>query len=119
MPSWLSPGPVLLRKFVQSSKHDDLVEEVELTHANPSYAHIRYRDGRESSVSLAYLAPCPRESDQATTSEDSKLPEETKPVAETPSINNEQNTELETTNEPLRRSTRLRKSPVMYGFEDE
>jgi transposase InsO family protein len=41
LPSWLHPGPVLLRKFVRSSKHDDLVEEVELTHANLSYAHIR------------------------------------------------------------------------------
>jgi len=28
--SWLSPGPVLLRKFVRSSKHDNLVEEVNL-----------------------------------------------------------------------------------------
>ena len=56
IPSWLSPGPVLLRKFVRSNKNDDLVEEVELTHANPRYAHIRYNDDRESSVFLADLA---------------------------------------------------------------
>ena len=56
LPSLLLPGPVLLRKFVRSSKHDDLMEEVELTHANPMYPHICYKDGRESSVSLT--RPC-------------------------------------------------------------
>ena len=61
LPSWLSPGSVLLKKFVHSNKQDDLlVEEVELTHVNPTYAHIRYKDGRESTVSLSNLAPCPR-----------------------------------------------------------
>ena len=60
LPPWLTPGPVLLRKFVRPSKHDDLVEEVELTNINPTYAHICYREGRESSVFLSDLAPCPR-----------------------------------------------------------
>ena len=59
LPTWLSkPGPVFLRRFVRN-KSDPLVDEVELLHANPSYAHIRYPDGRESSVSLNDLAPCP------------------------------------------------------------
>ena len=62
LPSWLSLGPVLLCKFVCSNKNYDLVEEVELTHANPQYAHIRYNNGCKSSVSLADLAPCPRNS---------------------------------------------------------
>ena len=57
----MTPGPVFLRKIVRSSKHDDFVDEVELTHANPTYAHIHYPDGRPSSVSLKDLAPCPRE----------------------------------------------------------
>jgi len=58
--AWLSsPGPVFLRKFVRSNKNDDLVEEVELTAANPLYARVRFPDGRESSVSVRYLAPCP------------------------------------------------------------
>ena len=46
---------------MRSSKHDDLVEEVELSHEDPTYAHIRDKDGRESSVSLTNLAPCPRD----------------------------------------------------------
>ena len=61
LPSWMSPGPVLLHKFVCSSKHDKLVEEVELTRANPTYAHIKHRDGRKSTVPLSDLATCPRD----------------------------------------------------------
>ena len=70
LPSWLTPGPVFLRKFVRSSKHDDLVEEVELTHVNPTYACVRHNDGRESTVSLSDLAPYPRndENQQSTSS---------------------------------------------------
>ena len=61
LPAWLSvPGPVMLRKFVRLHKNDDLVDEVELINANPSYANIRYSDGRETSVSISDLSPCPR-----------------------------------------------------------
>ena len=58
LPSWLcSPGKVLLRKFVKNSKYDPLVDEVELLEANPTYAHIKYPDGRESTVNISDLAP--------------------------------------------------------------
>ena len=76
LPAWLSvPGPVMLRKFVRLHKNDDLVDEVELINANPSYANIRYSDGRETSVSISDLSPCPRkprqnEADFLTNSED-------------------------------------------------
>ena len=60
MPSWLRPGKVMLRRFVRKSKHDPLVDEVELTDINPTYAHIRYPDGRESTVSIHDLAPFPQ-----------------------------------------------------------
>ena len=60
LPSWLqNPGPVLLRRFVRTSKNDPFVDQVEITDANPTYAHVKYPDGRESSVSLRDLAPCP------------------------------------------------------------
>lgn len=55
-PSWLS-GPVLMKKFVRNSKYEPLVEEVELLHANPDYATVRKKDGREVTVSLKHLAP--------------------------------------------------------------
>ena len=61
LPSWLSePGKVLVKRFVRQSKQDPLVDEVELIEANPNYAHIRYPNGRESTVSLRHLAPTPR-----------------------------------------------------------
>lgn len=59
MPSWLlHQGPVYLRKFVRC-KGDSLCERAYLIDANPSYAHIRLQDGRESTVSTSDLAPLP------------------------------------------------------------
>ena len=61
LPTWLmEPGPVLLRRFVRHSKSDPLVDEVELLESNPTYALIKHQDGRESTVSVRDLAPCPR-----------------------------------------------------------
>ena len=54
------PRPVMLFKFLQNHKNDDLVEKVQLLDTNPQYANICYRDGRESSISLSDLSPCPQ-----------------------------------------------------------
>ena len=60
LPTWLSaPGNVMLRRFVRNSKNDPLVDEVDLTRADPEYAHIRYPGGRQSTMSLKDLSPCP------------------------------------------------------------
>ena len=41
MPTWLlTPGPVLLKRHVCTSKSDPLLNEVELLQDNPQYAHI-------------------------------------------------------------------------------
>ena len=59
LPCWLiQPGPVLLRRFVRN-KNQPFVDEVELMEANPNFAHIRFPDGRKSTVSFTDLAPCP------------------------------------------------------------
>ena len=56
IPAWLcDPGPVLLKRHVRANKTDPLVDEVELLQANPQYAHIRYPDGKEDTVSVKYL----------------------------------------------------------------
>uniref|UniRef100_A0A2C9L1R6 Integrase catalytic domain-containing protein n=1 Tax=Biomphalaria glabrata TaxID=6526 RepID=A0A2C9L1R6_BIOGL len=58
LPTWLtSPGPVLLKKNVRSSKYDPITEEVDLVTCNPQYAVIRTPNGREETVSLRMLAP--------------------------------------------------------------
>ena len=59
IPTWLSsPGPVLLKRHVRHDKNEPLVDEVQLLQANPQYAHVRYSDGRETTVSIRHLAPC-------------------------------------------------------------
>ena len=58
LPNWLSsPGRVLMKRNVRSSKYDPLVDEVDLLDCNPLYAHVRLLDGRETTVSLHQLAP--------------------------------------------------------------
>ena len=61
---------------MRSSKDGDLLQEVELTHANPKYVNIRYKDSCESSVSLTDLGPCPRDTlnaENATVGNDANL----------------------------------------------
>ena len=61
LPGWLTePGPVLLRNFNRSSKFDSKVCQVHLEEANPLYARVRFSNGREGSVSVRDLAPCPQ-----------------------------------------------------------
>ena len=58
IPTWLSsPGSVLLKRHVRQSKYDPVIEEVELLETNPRYAHVRYPDGKETTVALRDLAP--------------------------------------------------------------
>ena len=53
----MQPGPAFVKRQVRSSKHDPLVDEVELLQANPNYAHVRYPNGRESTIATKYFAP--------------------------------------------------------------
>ena len=58
VPSWLlTPGIVLLKRHARSSKYDPYVDEVDLIEANPLYAHVKFRNGREDTVALKHLAP--------------------------------------------------------------
>ena len=53
-----------------TKKTDAIVHAVELLHANPTYAHIKFPDGRETTTSLKDLAPCPRGTTDAQTAID-------------------------------------------------
>jgi len=58
--SWLNDGTkVLVKRHVRSSKFEPLVDEAEIIHATPSYAHVRLQNGREATVSLRDIAPVP------------------------------------------------------------
>ena len=131
LPSWLmNPGPVLLRRFVRTSKSDPLVDKVDLIDSNRSFACIRYPDGRESTVSVQDLAPYPTDSEtlppqQSTQQFSVGIPDEQLPV-ELPTIQNESILSPEGEDEdslcgdtvqPLRRSNRVSVPPKRYGWE--
>ena len=54
---WTAPGPIMVRRFVRHTKNDPLIDKVKLSE---SLVYIRYHNGRESTVSLKDLAPCPQ-----------------------------------------------------------
>ena len=59
IPSWLlNPGPVFLQNFVRN-KGDPLCYEVELIESNSQFSHVRFKDGKECTVSTKDLAPKP------------------------------------------------------------
>ena len=61
LPSWLTNSrKAYVKRFVRLSKNDPLVDEVELIHINPTYANIRYCNGREATVSIRDLARNPQ-----------------------------------------------------------
>jgi len=61
VPTWLSSlGPVFLRRHARSSKYEPFVEEVDLVHATPNYAHVRLSNGRETMVPLRDITPMRR-----------------------------------------------------------
>jgi hypothetical protein len=51
------PGPVLMKKHACASKYGPLVEQVDLTEANPDYAYVKLAGGRVTAVSTHHLAP--------------------------------------------------------------
>ena len=126
VPSWIiTLGPVLLKRHVRTSKDDPLVDEVELLQANPQYAHIRYTDGRETTVSIRHLAPLPEDThnhdvlpapdvqdDSCSTHGDELLHEDIGDVRapEAPVVS-------DAGDEPLRRSVRHRQRPDRLNFK--
>ena len=58
IPSWLTDAETaLLKRHVRKSKQEDLVDEVEIIDVNPTYAHVKTRDGVEKTVSIKHLSP--------------------------------------------------------------
>ena len=58
LPTWLTCNDkAFVKRFVRNSKSDSYVDEIELIHVNPTYASIRYSNGREATVSVRDLSP--------------------------------------------------------------
>ncbi|KAL7640101.1 UNVERIFIED_CONTAM: hypothetical protein RMT77_009515 [Armadillidium vulgare] len=100
-------------------KDDSLVEEVQLLEANPQFAHVRFPNGREDTVSIRDLGPTPNStsllnsSDKSAISSNENFPVEK--IEEIGGSNDEptQNTSKSAPNicQEVRRSTRT-KCPV-------
>ena len=131
IPTWLcTPGAVLLKRHVRQSKTEPFVDQVELLQANPQYAHIRYPDGRESTVSIRHLAPMGEEIKQECESDfTNEISDFTNEIEQnnvnhaTPSqdIHSHTNEDCNIQNHDvvsLRRSTRLRCAPRRLGFNE-
>jgi hypothetical protein len=122
------------------------VDQVELLETNPTYATVRYPDGRQSTVSVRDLAPCSTPIDKSIVS-DSIVEEEN--ISEIYGTMNNSNVQVSSdishpesniadsnivktisNNLPspqspvcpnvksVRQSTRVCKAPVRYGFDD-
>ncbi|CAB4007060.1 retrovirus-related Pol poly from transposon, partial [Paramuricea clavata] len=106
LPSWMQPGPVLLRRFVRTSKNDPLVDEVELTDVNPTCARngtpLEPQPSQEPLPASDGFPPAPNST--------------TLQVPEIPSAADNAEHELLTKETGLRRSTRVSKPPARYGW---
>ena len=116
MPSWLiQPGTVLRNRNVRRRKNEPLVDEVELVEANPHYAHVKFPDGRETTVSTKQLAPTSNTTDfqtpriEMSTSEVLTNLEEKQVTPHEDSPNDNDTSAVEEIS--LRRSTRTRHPP--------
>lgn len=79
MPNWLlTPGPIFLKNHVRN-KGDPLCYEVELIESNSNFAHVRFKDGRESTVSTKDLAPFPSPEPTTQTTEPTPVLQRTDP----------------------------------------
>ena len=88
LPHWLlQPGTVLLRRF-NRSKSEPLVDHVELLDANPSFAHVRFPDGKESTVSVSDLAPFPKNTNSVDNHADTDIDNQSSLVPSEPSNSN-------------------------------
>ena len=130
LPSWVTTGSkALIKCFVRHSKSDPLVDEMEIIYVNPNYAAL-CPNGREITVSLQNLAPCPQEdtadeepdcpltpvNDEELSNHENDLPSEHDEVA-TQSVEDDESRAFP--NFVPRRSLRINKGvpPLRYGVD--
>ena len=111
---------MLLKRHLRSSKYEPLVDEVNLLEANPQYAHVRFPDGREDTVSIKHLAPTGNEEALIDRVDQSDVVREevgSPPIGveiQTEETGNALNDEYQP--QPLRRLERLRKAPDRLAY---
>lgn len=110
------PGAQILHKLHVRSKNDPLVEQVTLLDTiSPYFARVEYKDGRTDTVSTRHLAPSGQEpvGEICVESQSSRRPVDDGELQDTEPITFEQLSapQLNTNEQALRRSTRVKKPP--------
>ena len=105
------------------------MDEVDLLEANPHYAHVRYPDGRETTVSTRHLAPkgeMEEEEESESFIKSESFPEylnepESMPILAEPEFSDEESsTDQQRIEETAqRKSTREHRPPHRYGYDEE
>ena len=136
IPTWLTkPGPVFLKRHVRNSKTDSLVGEVDLLEANTHYAHVRFHDGRETTVATKHLASMvesiedseehnslsietdySEDQNDPTCSTDSSVTSPSASNTSTDSTANGKSSPADVNPVPLRRSNRIRRPSDRFHF---
>ena len=121
---------VLIRQHVKHSKQDPFVQEAELISTNPKCGRVHFLDGRETTVSLRDVSPCPDEIPQKADKDPSVLDDgkidTSNDAAPDRDASGNSLSDFEEPNESLsseqpdqhlpRRSTRIRKTPDRFGY---
>ena len=121
-----SNNKAFFRRFIRHSKSDPYVDEVERVNVNPTYAEVRYLNGREATVSIRHPSPCPNEVvDFCDKSSESDITENNSNVVvdsgeninKTPSETNSKENNIISLEQNVRRSNRCNKGvpPARYG----
>ena len=142
-PWLLEQGKVFVKKHLRSSKYNPLVEEADLIEAELQYPHIKFPNGRESTVSIRDLAPLgnskPPHTNTRNTDEkkiiytehtsqlnkplitDKESLLDTKSNIESPQVQPSQlpDPQVQPYNHLTKGSQRNRRIPQRYGFEDK
>ena len=104
-----------MKRNVRRNKYEPLVDEVELVEANSHYAHVKFPDGRETTVSTKQLAPTGNTTDSQTPSIEMSTSEVPTNLKEEQVTSHEdspnENDTLAVEEIPLRRSGRTRRPP--------
>ena len=111
------------RRFVWTVKSNALVDEVEIINVNLNYANARHLNGREVTVSLQDLAPCPSHENFSAEEDEQVAPSNENAPTSQVSSPEKRNPPDNVTPAPVLPRKSLRKNkgvpPLRYGIHDQ
>ena len=129
IPSWLlQPKPVFLHNFMRN-KEDHLCYEVELIESNSKFAHVRFKDGKECTVSTKDLASKPFEGSASDSNDlQTSVPKDNTEIEILTNLNEQQleitsnsplSNEFQNATEEINQTDKMLTQPTTPDFRDE